>query len=124
MYVSSSLLILAVAFPVSGVHNTSPRAEASVAVELAELSPEQRARMRGEMRDLWSRMTPEERDQLRREHQERWTGDLPANEPKAQRARHELPPGPPPADRNRQMSPEEHHHLRRQLKDLSADERR
>lgn len=83
-------------------------------VAMAELSPEHKQRVRGEMREIWSKMTPEERDFLQREYAS---------------SRFEVEPTPAPfqkppvrgSEKPRQLTTEDHHNLRRQLKDISAD---
>lgn len=100
----------------------------SISSWAAEVSPEkkqraeQREKMRGDMRQAWANMTPEEREALRREHPEvddiwglRSRSEGKSDEPKP--ARHSTAP-------HRSLSPEEHYHLRRQLRDLSQEDRR
>jgi hypothetical protein len=83
-------------------------------VVLAELSAEHKQRVRGEMREIWSKMTPEERDSLQREYA---TTSFEAEAP-AVPMQKTFVRG---SDKPRQFSTEDHHHLRRQLKDISGD---
>jgi hypothetical protein len=107
----------------------------------AELSAEHKQRVRGEMREIWSKMTPEEREFLRREYVESQSGlvieaeQSPPPSPYRKNVS-SLPPtsalsssisSPTPSNQfasdRRQMSPEDHSHLRRQLRDVSLDGR-
>lgn len=93
----------------------------------AELTAEHKVRVRGEMREIWSKMTPEERELLRRED------GAPRAEPeKVVEAQKSISSTPsvqqpnagnqrPAGDRQRLLSQEDHHHLRRQLKDIVVE---
>lgn len=116
MLVSSVLWVCVSALPSPVLGSVRVESTRMQHVQLAELSPEHRARMRGDMRELWSSMSPGERAALAREHQEKLLDADPPIRP--QRARYdEAEPG-----RSRQLSAEEHRHLRRQLRDLSGSE--
>lgn len=93
---------------------------AAVAVEPSydkRVSLDQREKMRGEMRQAWANMTPEERDALRREYPD---GD----DAWILRMRGDDARNPRQATSHRSLSPAEHHYLRRQLRDLSQEDRR
>lgn len=118
MLASSVLVVSVLCLPVSSSGEGAAYTEAVVVqhIQLAELSPEHQARMRGDMRELWSNMSPGDKAALGREHQERILENEPLVRP--QRARYEEVD----AGRYKQLSPDEHRRLRRQLRDLSSGE--
>jgi hypothetical protein len=84
----------------------------------AELSAEHRHRVRGEMRELWSKMTPDERESLQRESAVNgFDGDTSGPEPQKK----PVLPIRASTEPQRQLSTEDHHYLRRQLKNISTD---
>ncbi|MEY4592310.1 MAG: hypothetical protein RIR18_1205 [Pseudomonadota bacterium] len=84
----------------------------------AELSAEHKHRVRGEMREIWSKMTPDERESLRRESVVSGFD----GEPSGSDAPKKLAiPIRASTEHQRQLTTEDHNHLRRQLKDISAD---
>lgn len=83
---------------------------------------EQREKMRGDMRQAWANMTPEEREALRREQPD--VEDVWGLRSRSDVRPDELKPTRHSAATHRPLTPEEHHNLRRQLRDLSQEERR
>ena len=79
---------------------------------LAELSYEQKNRLRGEMREQWSKITPQEKEQLRREHDD----DPREDQKEGLRVQK--------ASLDNRTPPVDHHHLRRQLKEITPDDKR
>lgn len=95
---------------------------------LAELTAEHKVRVRGEMREIWSKMTPEERELLRREdgvprsEADKATVDSQRNVASYQTVpQTNLSAQRPTTERQRQLTQEDHHHLRRQLKDIVVE---
>jgi hypothetical protein len=82
---------------------------------LAELSYEQKNRLRGEMREQWSKITPQEKEQLRREHDEDQREEQREGRDGQRMQKVSLDNRTPPVD---------HHHLRRQLKEIAPDDKR
>lgn len=99
-----------------------------VSTVCADWTPEQKHRVRGEMREAWQRMTPEEREALQREHDGQATTLTLSGQPLTPPPRAGRPvvdvlmsPPPEPIRQNgagRPMTPEDHFSLRRQLRDM------
>ena len=81
--------------------------DASAPVQLAALSPEERERMRSQIREHWEQASPEERPRMREERHERWQ-QMPPEE--RQRRREEM------HERWQQMSPEQRQNIREAIR--------